>query len=233
MTHIPYAIDVRVPPGIGRRELGVPTDGFVFLYMFDALSVPARKNPMAVVEAFEKAARRFSRPAWLVLKMINGDRENDLRRRLEAARARTPNIVTIERYLKRPELNALFQAADCYVSLHRAEGYGLTLAESMFLGKPVIATGWSANMDFMTPWNSIPVPYQLVQLDQDHGPYPAGQWWAEPDIDAAAAAMVRVVNEPDYASALGANASRDIRSQLSPAAVGAIIRRRLDHLWNG
>lgn len=230
VTHIPYAIDVRVPPNVGRKQLGVPEDGFVFLYMFDALSVPERKNPMAVVEAFERARPQFMRPAWLVLKMINGEGESVLRRHLEDARKRTPGIVTLERYFRRPELNALFNAADCYVSLHRAEGYGLTLAESMFLGKPVIATGWSANMDFMTPWNSVPVPYRLIQLERDHGPYPAGQWWADPEVDAAAAAMVRMVNEPDFARTLGAQASRDIRSQLSPEAVGAIIRSRIDHL---
>lgn len=230
VTHIPYAIDVRVPPGIGRAQLGVPEDGFVFLYMFDALSVPERKNPMAVVEAFERARPQFRRPAWLVLKMINGDRESALRRRLEEARTRTPGIVTLERYFRRPELNALFAAADCYVSLHRAEGYGLTLAESMFLGKPVIATGWSANMDFMTPWNSVPVPYRLVQIERDHGPYPAGQWWAEPEVEAAGAAMVRMVNEPEFAHALGRQAARDIRSDLSPEAVGTIIRKRIDHM---
>jgi glycosyltransferase involved in cell wall biosynthesis len=228
VAQIPYAIDVEVPPGIGRRELGVPEDGFVFLYMFDALSVPQRKNPMAVVEAYLRARPSLRGKTHLVLKMINGEKETGTLKQLRAAMDREPSIVTIDRYLRRPELNALFNAADCYVSLHRSEGFGLTLAESMFLGKPVIATGWSSNMDFMTPWNSIPVPYRLVQLDQDYGPYPRGQWWADPDVDAAATAMIRVANEPDFGRALGAKAAEDIRTNFSPAAVGAIIRGRLD-----
>lgn len=230
VTHIPYAIDVEVPPGIGRRQLGLPEDGFLFLFMFDALSMTERKNPMAVVEAYLRAKPSFKAKTRLVLKMINGEKQTGVLERLRAAMEREPAIVTIDRYLGRPELNALFHAADAYVSLHRSEGFGLTLAESMFLGKPVIATGWSSNMDFMTPWNSVPVPYRLVQLERDFGPYPRGQWWADPDVDAAAAAMVRVANEPEFAGGIGAQAARDIRENLSPQAVGAIIKARLDAL---
>jgi glycosyltransferase involved in cell wall biosynthesis len=232
VTYIPYAIDVKVPLGISRRDLGIPENGFIFLYMFDALSKPERKNPMALVEAYVRALPSFHGETHLVLKMINGEKETDLNNRLHAAMSREPSIVTISQYLHRPELNALFNVADCYVSLHRSEGFGLTLAESMFLGKPVIATGWSSNMDFMTPWNSVPVPYRLVQLDRDYVPYLRGQWWADPDVDAAAAAMVRVANDPDFAHALGAQAALDIREKYSPEVVGSIIRKRLDVVTN-
>lgn len=227
VVHIPYAIDVDVPPNVGRHELGLPEDAFVFLYMFDAFSVPERKNPLAVVEAYLHARPSFRRKTSLVLKMINAQRQTEVLTRLRAAMDREPSIIAMDRYLRRPELNALFNAADCYVSLHRSEGFGLTLAESMFLGKPVIATGWSSNMDFMTPWNSVPVPFRLVQIERDVGPYPRGQWWADPDVDAAAAAMARMANEPDFAGALGAQAARDIRADFSPARVGGLIRDRL------
>ena len=80
----------------------------------------------------------------------------------------------------------------------------------------------------MTPWNSLPVPYRLIQIERDHGPYAAGQWWAEPDIDAAATAMIRVANDSDYASEIGINAARDMRENNSPAAVGRIIQARLN-----
>lgn len=227
VTLVPLSIDVTVPPGVGRRELGLPEDDFLFLFMFDAFSIPERKNPLGLLEAWNRARGSFNRPARLVLKMINGDKESETTARLRAAAARDPAITLLERYLRRPDLNALFNAADCYVSLHRSEGFGLTLAESMFLGKPVIATGWSANMDFMTPWNSLPVNNRLVQLDRDYGPYAKGQSWADPDLDDAARQMVRVVNEPDLAQQLGTRAARDIREQLSPAAVGRIIAARL------
>ncbi len=232
VTYIPYGIDVEVPLGIGRRELSIPENGFIFLYMFDALSTPERKNPMALVEAYIRALPSFQGKTYLILKMINGERETEVKHQLNAAMNREPSIVSTDRYLHRPELNALFNAADCYVSLHRSEGFGFTIAESMFLGKPVIATGWSSNMEFMTPWNSVPVPYRLVQLDRDYVHYPRGQWWADPDVDAAAAAMVRVANDPDFAHALGAQAALDIREKYSPEAVGKIIRARLDVVTN-
>ena len=235
VAHIPYAIDVVVPPGTGRRELGLPEDGFIFLFVFDMFSVPERKNPMAVIEAYLRAKPSFKGKTFLVLKIINADKPTGLKEaglasQLRAAMEREPSIFPIWDYLPRPRLNALFSAADCYVSLHRSEGFGLTLAESMFLGKPVIATGWSSNMDFMTPWNSIPVPYRLVQLERDYGPYPRGQWWADPDVDAAAAAMVRVANEPDFAHSVGTCAARDIRENYSPQVVGKIIAARLSAL---
>jgi glycosyltransferase involved in cell wall biosynthesis len=228
VTHIPYAIDVAVPAGVGRRELGLPDDEFMFLQIFDALSVPERKNPMATIEAYQRARPDFRGKTRLVVKLINGDRESELLSRLRRAVADDDSIIVSDRYLHRPELNALFNSVDACVSLHRAEGFGLTVAESMCLGKPVIATGWSGNMDFMTPWNSVPVPYKLVQIERDHGPYPAGQWWADPDPDAAAAAMIRIANEPEYAAELGSNAAHDIRANNSPAAIGRIIQSRLD-----
>ena len=182
---------------------------------------------MAVIEAYLRARPSFKGKTHLVLKIINAEKETGLLAQLRAAVEREPSIVPLWDYLRRPQLNALFNAADCYVSLHRSEGFGLTLAESMFLGKPVIATGWSANTDFMTPWNSVPVPYKLVQLDRDYGAYPRGATWADPDVDAAAAAMVRVANEPEFALALGVQAARDMREHFSPQAIGKIIRGRL------
>ena len=181
VTHMPYAVEAPAPPVLGREALGLPRDAFVFLFVFDAFSVPARKNPDAVVEAYARLRGRTSRSTHLVLKVINAESAPGLLDGLRAAAAAEPTISIVDRYMRRPELNALMHAADAYVSLHRSEGFGLTLAEAMALGKPVVATGWSGNMDFMTPWNSCPVDYRLVTLDTDHGPYPRGQSWADPD----------------------------------------------------
>ena len=228
VTHIPYCIDLEVAPGMSRKDFGIPDDGaFVFLFMFDAFSIPQRKNPLAAVESYLKALPSFTRPTRLVLKVINGSGENETLNAIRRFTAANPSITLIEQYLKRPELNALFQTADCYVSLHRSEGYGLTLAESMYLGKPVIATGWSGNMDFMTPWNSFPVKYKLVEIDEDRGPYKKGQIWADPDTSHAAECMIRVVNEPELARRIGETARADIARDCAPAHVGAIIRKRL------
>lgn len=227
VTHMPYAIDVPVPADIGREALGLRPDAFVFLFVFDAFSVPARKNPMAVVEAYARVRAAVNRPTQLVLKVINTGSDAALARDLRQAAAADPSLVLIDRYLARPELNALLQTADAYVSLHRSEGFGFTIAEAMALGKPVVATGWSGNMDFMTRENSCPIDYTLVTLERDHGPYTRGQRWADPDVAQAAAQMTRLVTDDGMAARLGARAAHDIRTQLSPLAVGRRIDARL------
>jgi glycosyltransferase involved in cell wall biosynthesis len=113
------------------------------------------------------------------------------------------------------------------VSLHRSEGFGLVLAEAMSLGKPVVATGWSGNMDFMNVGNSCPVEFGLVTLDRDHGPYEAGQRWADPDVDHAAHCMRRVFEDAAFRTRVGAEASRTIRGQYGPAAAAARYLARL------
>jgi glycosyltransferase involved in cell wall biosynthesis len=113
------------------------------------------------------------------------------------------------------------------LSLHRAEGFGLVLAEAMALGKPVVATGWSGNMDFMNDRNSCPVGYELVTLDRTHLDYHAGQQWAEPDVDHAAHLMRRLIDDEVSRAETGERAAETIRSNFSPAAAGRRYRRRL------
>jgi glycosyltransferase involved in cell wall biosynthesis len=227
VVRIPYCIDLKVPSGIGRTELGLPREGFLFLFMFDALSVPERKNPSALIEAFLRAKSSLPKDARLVLKVINADKVQDDGQGILQMARRDPSITLVSRYLDRPEINALVASVDCYVSLHRSEGFGLTLAESMYLGKPVIATGWSSNTDFMTPWNSLPVKYELVTLAADYGPYKRGNTWADPDVDHAAECMVRVATDRELYRHLAEVGRADIRRDFSPAAVGEAIRRRL------
>lgn len=227
---MPYAISTDAPAHIGRKELGLPESPFLFLFMFDVLSVPERKNPSGLLAAYRKAKARFHREVGLVVKMINTKTDHPLLTEMRAAAAADPSIHLIERYLDRPDLNALFNRVDCYISLHRSEGFGLTLAESMYLGKPVIGTGWSSTTDFMDPWNSFPVRYDLVQLAQDYGPYQKGQWWAEPDTDDAADQMVRVVNDPAEAARRAERGQRLIRTAYSAEAIGHRIRARLEAL---
>jgi len=127
----------------------------------------------------------------------------------------------------------LQQACDCFVSLHRAEGFGLNVAEAMFLGKPVIATDWSGTAEFVTAANGCPVNYRLVTLDCDYGPYRRGQSWANADIDHAAHWMRRLVEDRAMRERLGAQAAADIRQRFSPAVIGRRYLRRLESfaLW--
>ncbi|GAA3324572.1 hypothetical protein GCM10020331_052990 [Ectobacillus funiculus] len=100
--------------------------------------------------------------------------------------------------MNREEVNALIQSVDCVISLHRSEGFGLVLAEAMYLGKPIIGTNWSGNTDFMTTENSCPVNYTLVPVGNDYGPYKHHQLWAEPDIEHAAYYMKKIISDQTW-----------------------------------
>ena len=145
-----------------------------------------------------------------------------------------PHVIFIDEFFTRQQTWDLQACCDILISLHRAEGFGLAPAEMMFLGKPVIATGWSANTDFMTTDNSFPVRYQLRPLAQAVGVYPAGQLWAEADTDHAAWCLTRLLDDPVLRRETGVRAAADIRRQLSPEAVGALVRQRLSllGLWH-
>jgi hypothetical protein len=181
-----------------REQLGLPADRFVFLFVFDFLSVMERKNPLGAIEAFCAAFAPGEGPV-LVLKSINGEACVSPLERLRRAAAHRPDILIRDGYVGAGEKNALLASCDCYVSLHRAEGLGLTLAEAMALGKPAIATGYSGNRHFMTAENSFLVEYRLTSASGDCGPYPPGARWAEPDLAHAARLMRAVYQHPGEA----------------------------------
>lgn len=224
---IPFPV---IAPDPGGAELALDVgDGFVFLFVFDFFSTLQRKNPVGLVEAFTRAFAPGEGPR-LVLKAMNGSFRpravDELRWRI----GDRPDIQLIDQHVDRQTYAALIARCDCYVSLHRAEGHGITLAEAMALGKPVIATGYSGNLEFMTPTNSYLVDYTLARVGKDADMYPADGTWAEPDLDHAATLMRQVWERPDEARATGERARREVTERFSPKAVGAIARRRLERL---
>lgn len=200
---------------VGRAELGLAEDEYVFAFVFDLGSSLSRKNPAAAVEAFARATRPGDR-ARLVLKTHHARFRPDDFARLQAVCDR-PGVTLIEGDWPHARVLALMDAADCYVSLHRAEGLGLTMAESMLLGKPVIATGYSGNTDFMTVDNSLLVDYKRVVSQTHDVPYPAGVHWADPSVEHAAAWMRWALDNRDAAKSLGGRARADLRQRLSHA----------------
>jgi glycosyltransferase involved in cell wall biosynthesis len=213
----PVAADVA---GWKRRP-----DEFVFLFMFDVHSHLARKNPLAIVEAFRRAFRP-SEPVRLILKCVNAQSDPVGFRQL-VDRAAGATIDIHSGYIAADALRGLVSGCDAYVSLHRSEGIGLTIADAMGLGKPVIATGWSGNTDFMDVSNAFPVDYRLVTLHENVGPYHAGEVWAEPSVEHAAALMRRVVDHRDEARARGEAARETIRSDYSEERIAELIGQRL------
>ncbi len=211
----------QIEPSYSRRDLGLP-DAFTFLFSFDLLSVLERKNPLGLVEAFKRAFPNGSDPA-LVIKTINGDKRVLEMEKLRYAIRGRPDIFLKEGYLSQIQNNALTALADCYVSLHRSEGYGLTIAEAMALGKPAIATAYSGNLEFMTSENSYLCPARRCEVGLEREPYPADSHWSEPDVEEAANLMRHVCAHHDEARARGLRAAEHILRLHSPEAAGPIM----------
>ena len=139
----------------------------------------------------------------------------------------------MNRYLDPDMSAALMNLCDCYVSLHRSEGLGLTIAEAMLLGKPVIATGYSGNLDFMTESTSFMVPWTRAKVGEDAEAYDADATWAEPDLDVAAEMMRQVYENPESARRMALAGKADLETRFTPDASGARMRERLEKLWEG
>ncbi len=222
-------IRVPVAPGdpgdIDRAALGMP-DGFCFLFVFDYRSVLQRKNPLGLIEAFKRAFEPGS-GASLLLKSVGGDVCPEQVAEVAAAAADHPDIHLRDEVISAEEKNAMIANCDCYVSLHRSEGLGLTMAEAMYFGKPVIATGYSGNLDFMNEGNSYLVDYTLDTIGEGVEPYPPFARWAEPSCEHAAEQMRAVFEDQEEAARRGAVAAEEIRSTHSPQATGRVLEERL------
>lgn len=208
-----------------KSHFGLSEDSFTFLFTFHMMSVMERKNPLGLVRAFKVAFGAEER-VRLVLKTSFGDRHPLQLQELHEA-AQGANITVIDQVYSPDEVLSLMDACDAYVSLHRSEGLGLTMAEAMLMGKPVIATNFSGNVDFMDDQNSLLVPYELVTLKQAIPPYEAGLQWAEPSTQEAARLMRRVFENQEWARELGTRGRVSAESNLSLQAAGRQIAARL------
>jgi glycosyltransferase involved in cell wall biosynthesis len=214
-----------IDKSLTRTQLRLP-EQFTFLFSFDFFSVLERKNPLGLIEAFTKAFAPSEGPR-LVIKTINGDKCTTEMEKLKYAIRGRPDIVLMDEYLSAVE-NATFTGlSDCYVSLHRSEGFGLTIAEAMALGKPAIATDYSGNLEFMTLQNSYLCPARRCEVGPEREPYPAATHWSEPDVAAAAGLLRHVYKHRAEASAKGARAAEHIASQHSAPVAGKIMSGRL------
>jgi glycosyltransferase involved in cell wall biosynthesis len=228
---MPHRVVVQRPAAVSRAKFGLPEDAVVFLAAIDFNSFLERKNILGTIAAFRAAfadggprvhlaikahggASSFRRPRAQVLEAVGGD----------------PRITVIDRVMSRGEVTELQAAADVFVSLHRAEGFGLPIAECMALGKVVIATDYSGSTDFVDAECAMPVPYRLVEVGETAYPLGGGQRWAEPDLGEAARLMRLAAEDAGLRQRLGAAAAERIARQLNGKVIGARMASRLDEI---
>lgn len=232
---MPIPVDAK-PSARTRYDLNLPEDAFIFLCIFSPTSNVARKNPFGVIEAFQKAFPHGNPDVKLVVKTHHLDTVygKDLRQPLEEAVAQVGGHL-IDSSLDRVAMIDLINNCDCFVSLHRAEGFGLPIAEAMALAKPVIVTDYSGNMDFTNQDNSYLVRSSQRQITMnDHSFFPpmsqiyqVGEWWAEPDTNHAAQLMCEVFENRAEAMQKGRQAQKLIHSHYSHRRVGDLIREHI------
>ena len=235
VTHMPLSVELTMSSFLGRRHFGIPENAFVCLFFFDFSSYAERKNPFAILEAFEKlAAQRPHAPLHAVVKYKGGDDGNPARKALEARiRAMGGQIQAITRQLSDNEIKNLVRCCDAFVSLHRSEGFGRGPAEAMVMGRAAVATNYSGNLDFMTPETSKLVDCTLIPVAEGAYLFGEDQVWADPSVDHAVELIGGLLDDPDGTRAMGERARRHIRTNFSARAIGLRYVARLEELAAG
>ena len=227
---MPHSIEVARPKESKdnlRKRFNLPQDTFLFLSLFDLNSYAERKNPKAAIEAFRLSGLAHAN-AGLVIKVHNAHSNPVEFEHLKKDLKDIPNTYLITETLSRPDITALEAACDVFVSLHRAEGFGLAVAECMALGKPVICTDFSATTEFVNESNGCPVRFKLTTLTQNVGPYSRGGIWADPDVNHAADYMKRLAQDKSLVEKLGNHARETITQQFAPSVIGKRYKDRLE-----
>ena len=226
--HGVYRADAAIPESKRMREFyGIAEDMLLCLALYDGLSGTERKNPAAAIRVFAKAFPERPKDAVLMIKSKGMTSREAARLKALTKGMRT---VLVEGKLSYEETSEILAGADVLLSLHRAEGFGLPVAEVMSYGGVVLSTDYSATKEFVNESNGCPVPCRQLRTGRDHGVYRAGTLWAQPDEDAAAAMLRRLYEDPARRRQLGAEAQRTIREKLSSQAIGERIRRRIDRI---
>ncbi len=226
---VPYFMELEINDEYDRKSFGLPDDKFLFLMMYDHSSVMERKNPIGVLKAFKEAFDRKNEDVGLVIKINNCD-EKDIKE-IEKILDGYQNVYFIREVLSRQQVNGLIQCVDVFVSLHRAEGFGLVLAEAMYLGTPTIATNWSSNTEFMNQEVACMVDYKLITIEKDLSPFKAGNRWADPDLEDAARWMKLLFENTQFYEEIREKAKKHIREVLHSNRISNYIEERMEEIY--
>lgn len=224
---LPFPVQAETDASMNRAYFGLPEDKFLFMMMFDLGSGMARKNPLAVVDSFKKAFQKDNQHVGLVVKLTKSDKTAGDIEYIRGLLDGYDNIYFICENLSRVEVNSLIASTDVYVSLHRAEGFGLVMAESMMVGTPVIATNWSGNTEFMDESSACLVNYSLIELEKNEPPFKKGYHWADADTDQAAGFMKRLFEDKEYYDIMKNNAYSFVHERLNMDRSAKIVKDRI------
>lgn len=227
---MPYYVDVHIGTIYERKHFGIPEDKFLYLMMYDQSSCMERKNPIGVLNAFKMAFEKENENVGLVIKINNPTPES--RKQIRSVLDGYTNVYLIEETLSRDEVNSLTKCVDVVVSLHRAEGFGLVLAEAMLLGTPAVATNWSSNTEFMNENVACMVDYELITIEKDMPPFKAGNRWADANLDQAAGYMKKLYEDKEYYEMIRKNAKEYAEEKLGMDQAAGRMRERLKEIWN-
>lgn len=230
VVHMTVPVSFSIQGNYDRAHFSLPRDRFLFLFSYDFHSYTERKNPEACIEAFKRAFDSSNKGAGLVIKTVYAEKHQEAFAKLQALAQGDERISIVNGVVPRDEMYGLISVCDAFLSLHRAEGFGLGLAEAMLLGKPAIGTGYSGNMDFMNKENSCLVDYKLIPVERDGYPYWEGQVWADPDIDQAADYMRMIYEDRAYREEIAAKGQAFMLQHHSFAEIGRRMQKRLNEI---
>lgn len=228
---VPHSVTAPYRECYNRKHFNLPENKFLFLMMYASDSVAERKNPEAVIRAFKKAFEKNDDKVGLVIKITPSKYSTEDVDKIRKMTKGYSNIYMLVDQYGKEEVNGLMECVDVYVSLHRAEGFGLTLAESMLLGTPTIATNWSGNIEFQNSDTACMVDYKLVPIKKEIPPFPVGAHWAEADIDDAAEYMKKLYSDKSYYDTIKNNAKKYASEKLSKDSVGEIVKERVESIY--
>jgi glycosyltransferase involved in cell wall biosynthesis len=230
VLHMPPSVNLPPASGKGRKDFGLPGDAFLFLFIFDWLSWPQRKNPEAAIKAFLRAFPRREN-VGLVIKTMNAPKNAKKPHAFLPARELGKRLHILEDTLCAPDIAALYRCCDAYVSLHRSEGFGRTIAEAMLARLPVVATNFSGNTDFCFETTAFLVNGPLKPLREGEYLFWKDQAWCDPSIEEAAAQMRLCASNGTLAREKADNAFAHITSVHSDENAGRHYRKRLEELY--
>ena len=229
---MPPAVTIELFTPRQRSYFQLPDHSFLFHFNFDFTSFATRKNALAAIEAYRLAFhnRPHNTPTALVIKTRGYDPEGQNLQKLSDLTADDPDIYLLNEEMAYDDAMALMDCCDCYVSLHRSEGFGYTLAEAMLLEKPVIATDYSGSRDFIDATTGFPVSYRLIPVKENEYPFWESQIWAEPNLEHAAWLMRKIVSEPNQTKQVSLAGKHRILTEYSPVRMGQLYTQRLKEI---